>query len=241
MGLLDLVFGNAAKKSARLRAKVTQKYGDPTTRQKAITQLGEMKTAEAAAVLLQRFTISVEPQTTDADEKEEVFELLKDMGQTSAPAVRAFLRKSEQASSWALRLLDTLLPTTESTQVALDELSHLASGYTRNPEKKLVLIHFVQARTDPRIPDALLPFLDDHADDVKIAALSALGPLKHAPAREPILALLTNTETARRVQVAAVAALQASGFAVQGYRERVEALLQDPFFVDRSGLVQKRA
>jgi hypothetical protein len=76
---------------------------------------------------------------------------------------------------------------------------------------------------------------------VKSAALKALGPLKHEPAREPMLALLTAGDTARRVQVAAVAALEASGFGVQGYRERVEALLPEPYFVDRAGLVHKRA
>jgi hypothetical protein len=78
------------------------------------------------------------------------------------------------------------------------------------------------------------------SDDVKIAALRALGPFKHEPARVPMLTLLTHQETARRVQVAAVTALEASGFGVQGYRERVESLLPEPYFVDRAGLVHKR-
>jgi hypothetical protein len=64
--------------------------------------------------------------------------------------------------------------------------------------------------------------------------------LKYEPAREPILALLTAEETARRVQTAAIAALYDSGFGVQGYREKVESLLADPYFVDRAGIVKKR-
>ena len=59
-------------------------------------------------------------------------------------------------------------------------------------------------------------------------------------AREPILALLTHPETAKRVQTAAVTALNESGFGVQGYREKVEGLLTDPYFVDKSGILKRR-
>jgi len=119
-------------------------------------------------------------------------------------------------------------------------LHQLGATYTRNPEKKMVLIHFLTGKDDPRIAPALLPFLEDMSDDVKIAAIKALGPLKYEAAREPILALLTAEETARRVQTAAIAALHDSGFGVQGYREKVESLLTDPYFVDRAGTVKKR-
>jgi HEAT repeat protein len=86
----------------------------------------------------------------------------------------------------------------------------------------------------------VLPFLEDMADDVRIAALRTLGPLKHPPAREPMLQLLTAPETGRRVQVAAIEALAESGFGVQGFREKVEALAAEPFFVDKSGVLKRR-
>lgn len=240
MGILDIFGGSGPDKAKKLRARVTQKYGDPTTRQKAIAQLGEMKIPEAVSSLLARFTITVEPLTTDADEKEHAFELIKAFGQEAVDPVKHFLRHSEHASSWALRILESLLPEPELIAVCVEQLQKLGATYTRDPEKKTVLINFLTGKQDPRIAAALVPFLEDMSDDVKIASLKALSPLKFEAAREPMLRLLTAEETARRVQTAAIAALHESGFGVQGYREKVESLIPEPYFVDKAGVVKKR-
>lgn len=240
MGFLDLFGGSGPEKALKLKPKVVQKYGDPATRQKAIQQLGEMKYPEAVSVLLARFTITVEPLTTDADEKNHVFDLIRAFGQDALGPVRDFLRKSEQATSWALRVLEALQPEPEVIATCVDTLQWLSGQYTRDPEKKVVLLHYLTGKQHPGIGPAVLPFLEDMADDVKIAALQALGPLKHEPAREPILQLLTSGETARRVQTAALEALQVSGFGVQGFRPKVEPLLAEPFYLDKEGIVQRR-
>ncbi len=241
MGILDIFGGGTpAQKAQKLKAKVTQKYGDPAVRQKAIQQVAQLRVPEAVTVLMARFTFSVEPQTTDADEKEQAYQHLCDMGQDAVPPVAEFLRKSEHASSWALRVLSALLPEGEVIRIATDELNRLGLAYTRDPEKKVVLLGFLTDKSDGRIAAAAMPFLEDHSDDVKIAALKALGALKYEPAREPMLKLLTADDTARRVQTAALAALHESGFGVQGFREKVEALLIEPYAIDKSGVVVRR-
>lgn len=240
MGILDIFSGSGPQKAQKLKAKVTQKYGDAAARQKAISQLGEMKFPEAISVLLARFTISVEPQTTDADEKEHVFELICSHGSEAVGPAKEFLHKSDLATSWAIRILSSVLPEPEVIGIVTELLGKLGATYTRNPEKKEVLLGFVEDKDDPRIAPAALPFLEDMSDDVKISALKVLGPKKFEPAREPILKLLTAEETARRVRTAALAALHASEFGVQGFREKVEAVLQDPYFVDKAGAVKKR-
>ena len=240
MGILDIFGGSGPDKARKLKGKVTQKYGDPTTRQKAISQLGEMQIPEAISSLLARFTVTVEPLTTDADEKEHVFELITSRGRSAVNSVREFLRSTDTSSSWAVRLLSALLPEPELIGICVEFLHQLGSTYTRNPEKKIVLIQFLTGKDDPRIAPALVPFLEDMSDDVKISAIKGLAPLKYEPSREPLLHLLTAEDTARRVQTAAIAALHESGFGVQGYREKVEALLSEPYFVDKSGLVKKR-
>lgn len=240
MGILDIFSRSEADKALKLKAKVNQKYGDPTVRQKAIAQLGELKAKEAVSVLLTRFTFSVDPQTTDADEKDHVFQLVTRLGRDALEPVVEFLQRSDQASSWAVRILEAIVPEPELVGIVTDVLNQLGSTYTRSPEKKVVLLQHLEGKDDPRIAPAVLPFIEDMSDDVKLAALKTLGPLKHEPAREPMLNLLTAEETARRVKTAAIAALHDSGFGVQGYREKVEALLSDPYFVDRSGVIKKR-
>jgi HEAT repeat protein len=241
VGILDIFGGGSeSERAVKLKPKITQKYGDPVTRQKAIAQLGEMKCPEAVQVLMARFTLNVEPQTTDADEKEHVLELVCAFRQDAVAPVTEFLRKSEQASSWALRTLDAIVPQAEVVGIVTDLLTKLGAEYTRDPEKKAVLLQYLEGKADPRIAAAAMPFIEDMSDDVKIAALKVLGPLKHEPAREPILKLLTGEETAKRARTAALAALSQSEFGVQGFREKVEALVQDPYFIDKAGLVKKR-
>ncbi|ATB33071.1 HEAT repeat domain-containing protein [Melittangium boletus] len=211
MGIFDFLGGSGPDKALKLKPKVTQKYGDPNSRQKALQQLGEMKFPEAVTVLMHRYTITVEPLTTDADEKEHVFELIKGFGKDAVAPVTDFLRKNEQATSWAIRVLEALLTEAEVTTIAVEALSALSSQYMRDPQKKIVLLHYITGKQDERIAPAVVPYLEDMADDVKIAALKALGPLKFEPAREPILRL-TQGDTARRVQVAALQAAEESGF-----------------------------
>jgi HEAT repeat protein len=240
VGIFDFFAGKGPEQALKLKSKVVQKYGDPTARQKAIDQLGAMDFPEAVQTLLARFTITVEPLTTDQDEKDHAFALLTAKGEKALEPTFEFLKRSDQASSWALRLLSEIAPAPEVLKRCLDYTEQLSSQYTRDPEKKLVLLQFLEGKSDERIGAVVVPFLEDMADDVKLAALKVLGPLKYEPARERILGLLTDGETARRVQTAALAALAESGFGVQGFREKVEGLLQDPYFVDKSGLLKKR-
>lgn len=310
MGFFDFLGGGtSAEKAQKLKPKVTQKYGDAANRQKAISQLGEMRTPDAVAVMMARFTISVDPQTTDANEKDDIFSYITSLGDLTGPlkafndakkssvtgnqlrdasrAVRAqglqkgevdraaltgavaavtsgseaevkplvdaltleiesiyrvkeFLKRSDQASSWAVKILETMLDPDEVIGVVCEELHRLGTEYTRDPEKKEVLLHFVEGKGDPRIPPEVTLLLEDSTDDVKIAALKVLGPLGYEPAREKMLELLTHDDTAKRVQTAAVGALHDSRFTVQGFREKVEKRLSDPWFLDGSGAVKRR-
>jgi HEAT repeat protein len=241
VGILDIFGGGKSpERATKLKSKVTQKYGGPEARQKAIQQLGEMDLPEATASLLARFTITVEPATTDTDEKEHVFGLIRSRGEAAVEPVRTFLRRNDQASSWALRLLRDILPADRYVTAVVEHLKEVSEAYTRDPEKKLVLLHEAESLEDPRIAPTVLPLLEDMADDVKIGALRALAPRAYPEARDPMLKLLTAPETARRVQTTAIEAIARSGFGVQGYREKVESLLPEPFFVDKAGILKRR-
>lgn len=240
MGIFDIFSSSGPEKALKLKAKVTQKYGDPLTRQKAITALADMKSPEAVAVLMHRFTITVTPGTTDADEKENVFSLISELGRDAVAPVKDFLRKSDQASSWALKLLDAIMAPNEVVDTVCELLNALGAEYTRDPEKKVVLINYLTEKQGANIGPTVTPFLQDMSDDVKFAAIKVVATQKYEPAREKLLELLTHDETAKRLQTALIHALHDTGFTVQGFREKVEGRLVDPWFVDKSGVVKKR-
>ncbi|MDX2015312.1 MAG: HEAT repeat domain-containing protein [Myxococcaceae bacterium] len=241
MGLFDIFKGSTpAEKAQKLKKKVTEKYGEAAARQKAIEELVQTSSPDVVPVLMQRFTLLVDPQTTDADEKRMVFDAIVAQGEPAVANVVDFLKKSEAASSWAVKILAAILPEEKVVAIVTDELRRLGVEYTRDPEKKEVLLHFLDGKHDPQIGDVALALLKDMSDDVKIAALRTLGTVKDPRAREPVLELLVHDETARRVQTRCVEFLHETGLEVQGFREKVEKRLAEPYFLDKSGAVKKR-
>ena len=79
MGLFGL-FGSKEERTQgalkKLAKKVTERYGPPENRQKAMQQLSDMGTPAALRTLCQRFTVRAEPGITDNEEKETVRQML---------------------------------------------------------------------------------------------------------------------------------------------------------------------
>jgi hypothetical protein len=69
-------------------------------------------------------------------------------------------------------------------------------------------------------------------------ALVALAPGEHA--RDGLIALLLRDRDNARVRGEVLDALAGLGADVKGHRPAVEALLVEPFFLDREGRVKKR-
>jgi HEAT repeat protein len=241
MGLFDFFGGGTpAEKAQRLKPKVTQKFGEATNRQKAITEVIKLASPDAVPVLMARFTITVDPQTTDRSEKEEVFDAICAMGEAAMPHVIDFLKRNDASSSWPMKIAERVLSADKSVGIALDELARLGAEYTRDPEKKEVLLRFLSEKSDPRIGPAVLPFLHDMSDDVKMAALHAVGVTKPAEAREGLVSVFLNAETAMRVKLAALEALAAGGYDCQSQRAQLEPHLLPGWSLEKTGTLKKK-
>jgi hypothetical protein len=247
MGLFDLFGSKAEREQESLRKlgrKLTEKYGPAENRQKVIHQLGGMEGAAARRVLCQRFTIASEPGITDQEEKETTLRYLVAGGEAAVEPVTAFLRESEEGIGWALRALAELTPATLPA-IVVAELGRLSRTYTRDPDKKLTLLGWLSEHHD--VSDeagaeaTLLALLEDFSDDVRIGAARVLaaGRLSE-PAREGLIQLLLRDAENARVRGDVLAALHRLGAAVKGYRPSVEALLTDPWYLDKDGVVKKR-
>jgi hypothetical protein len=191
--------------------KVTEKYGPPENRQKVIQQLADLGTPEALSVLCLRFTIRADPGITDDEEKENVRDILIDAGEKAIPAVKEFLEAQESGISHGLAVLAALRPPADVVATVLKLLHRLGREYTRDPDKKLVLLAWLAehhgdlslARTTAKeastaiaaqseiapstedlvldLESSLLPLLEDFSDDVRIATVRVLA---HQPLSE---------------------------------------------------------
>ena len=239
MGFLDLFGGSSEKRIKSLQKKITEKYGPPENRQKAIEQLLDVGTPAALAALMMRFTVAAEPSITDAEEKDYTFNAILKLDAGAVEPIQGFLRRSVVATSWAVKLLRQILPEADFVALCIDILAKQGPEYTRDPEKKTVLINTLGELKDDRIVPALAPFLTDPSDDVRIAAASALTRLRDERSREALLTAFVDSLDRGRVVAALAASLAELGFGVQGFREKVERALPAGYFVDRAGLVKK--
>lgn len=229
----------------KLAKKITERYGPPENRQKAIEQLGDLGTPEALATLCLRFTVRAEPGIADDEEKEATHRILVDAREAAVGPLERFVREQEEGVAWGLRALAGVAPEQKVLEVVVRDLVHLGQVYTRDPEKKLVLLTWLKEHhagaTSAEIEGALLPLLEDFSDDVRISATRALVATAHGEkAREALIQLLLRDRDNARVRGEVLEALVTLGADVKGFRPSVEALLVEPFFLDREGRVKKR-
>jgi hypothetical protein len=82
--------------------------------------------------------------------------------------------------------------------------------------------------------------LEDFSDDVRIGAVRALACLPlTAPTRTALVELLLRDAGNARVRGEVLAALHRLEADVKGYRPSVEALLVEPWFLDKDGVVKR--
>ncbi|HEX9401421.1 MAG TPA: HEAT repeat domain-containing protein [Anaeromyxobacter sp.] len=248
MGLFGLFGSKEEREKGALRKlakKLTERYGPPENRQKAISQLGDLGTPEALETLCLRFTIRVDPGITDDEEKETTRGILVDAREAAIAPVEKFVTAEDDGIAWGLRVLADVAPAAKVREVVLAELARLGRTYTRDPEKKLVLLKWLKEHHagagGAEVETALLPLLEDFSDDVRISATRALAALAPGEAaRDGLIQLLLRDRDNARVRGEVLDALAALGADVKGHRPSVEALLVEPFFLDREGHVKKR-
>ncbi len=249
MGLFGLFGSKEERGKAALRKlakKLSERYGPPENRQKAIDQLGDLGTPEALETLCVRFTVRVEPGITDDEEKETARRILVDARERAIGPIERFVTAEEEGVAWGLRALAEVAPPQKVLEVVLRELARLGRTYTRDPDKKIVLLTWLREHHGgaggPEVEAALLPLLEDFSDDIRISAARALAALAPGEAsRDALIQLLLRDRDNARVRGEVLEALAQLGADVKGHRPSVEALLVEPFFLDREGRVKKRA
>ena len=239
MGLFDL-FGGGSKVE-KLQKAATQKFGPPENRQKALDQLVELGTPEALSALLKRFTIAVDPSITDRDEKEFTYRAVVDKGEAAVEPLKGFVMSSDSGIAWALKALNALVPPPDLAGHVIAVLQKLGNDYTRDPEKKVVLLNQLADLDDARIPAAVIPFLEDPADDVKTTSAKVLAKAKDDDAvRVALIEALLRDHDKKRVQAAVLEALSTGGFKVDSHREKVAPLVSDPFSLGKDGVIARK-
>ena len=242
MGLFDSLFGGSreereSKRIKELSKRTQEKYGDAAARTRALEQLRDIGTPEAISALLQRFTVKTEPGITDAEEREFTLEIVTSFGEKAIGPIESFIRTHDSVA-WAIRCLEEIVPEDRVIAILTGELEKLSTEYAREPDKKVLLINRLQEPKDPRIPPAVVPFLDDPSDEVRIAAMKALVAQGETGAADAIAASMLQAE-APRVRAAAAAALAELAAPVGARRDEIAARLPAGYAIDAGGVITR--
>src|ERR1700722_4208088 len=151
---------SAATAAAKWAEKATDKRAQNYDRQEALANLAEMGTAEAAAVLLKRFTFKIDPSITDEEEKDGAYNGVLNAGKAAVEPVRAFAAKAESLA-WPMKILKDLLDENEDIEELILWLSRWDIEYAKFIDPKLNILSALAEYKHEKITVATVPFLED--------------------------------------------------------------------------------
>lgn len=244
MGLFDRFRGGApkprpkstpgAKWSDRIEKRV-QNYD----RQEAIQALAEMGTADAAEVLLKRFTFHIDPSITDQEEKDSAFRGILRAGKEAIAPVRAFSAKAESLA-WPMKIMKELVGETEYIDELLRWLSKWDTEYSKFIDPKVQLLTELEEYRHPQIREQVERFLDDVNEPARFHAVSTLLAQDDSGSTPALVDLLVEEESVR-IRNRIAEGLASRGWVVPSdRRESARKALPPSFTTDAGGRVVKR-
>lgn len=242
MGLFDLFKGGpkaekkkpASEKEAAA-AKWADRAGDKRAqnydRQEALAALAEMKTAEAVAALLKRFTFVTDPSITDQEEKEIAFQGILGAGAEAVEPVRAFGAKAESLA-WPMKILKELLEDDAYVDELLGFLKEWDTEYAKFIDPKVQLLVALEEHKHPKIREAVQPFLEDVNETARFHAVGATFHQDDASAA-PDLAKMFPEEESFRVKNRLAEGLATRGWTIpEELRAAVKSALPNGYYLD---------
>jgi HEAT repeat protein len=243
MGLFDFLRGRNAGGADPLQKhaeRVLDKRAMSPDRFASIEYLCNVATDEAWRALLPRFNFNVDPSITDREEKQFILEHISE-SETAIEPAKEFLRKA-QAVNWPIKILRALLTPELFAGELIDVLSGEETAYQKNAERKIQAIIALEDCPDPRVPDAVAPFLDDVSEDTRFHAVRTLLAQDDPKSAPAIFALLVRDDS-MRIRTNVAEGLAEKGWACpEDLREKVIPVLPriptGPFSLDPAGVLK---
>lgn len=193
-----MVFGLFSKEKSLQRTidKATNKLAQQADRWSAMERLKEDGSEAALYGLCRRFGITSTRAVEDEQEKNWVVEALVEKGAMVLAPLRRYLKGAEQLS-FALKVLERIVPVPQALEVVDELIAAEPPGYTRHPERRTDLIRWLGEWTaigDDELVKRLVPYLADFDENVRFATIEALAPRDPAKIGAPLIAALLRPE-----------------------------------------------
>ncbi|MEM1023397.1 MAG: hypothetical protein AAGD10_17005 [Myxococcota bacterium] len=237
MGVFDFLKPKSPMEKAS--KDLQEPYAQPDVRQAAMDKLFEMKSAEAYRVLLKRFTYNANGQIADESEKRSLVDRLAEVGEPALPAIQAFI-KTEKAITFPIQALQRILDEDGSRSFLIETLREKEPQDHRTTQAKVTLLAVLSESARSEDAEAVVPYLDDHADDVQVQAIDVLEALaSERAAKGALVAVCCSDVHGPRVRRRAASALANLGWNVKADFEGFDPELKSEWKIDKSGRLQR--
>jgi hypothetical protein len=251
VGLLD-IFGKGKPLTeaqiAKLVKQLKNQYAQPDVRREAMQKLYEQDTPAAVAGLLQRFTVNTSGNIADEEEKLWVEDALVDFDETAIQPIKDFIRREENIT-YPIRALLRIIPEEQVLTFLVEVLEHYGPDDYRSYEIKLQVLYVLAEKERIELYSRLMPFLHDHADDVRLAVMDMLykagvaGKIS-AEVRDQALAamadLVLSEGAGPRIQRRACEIIAELEWRVPGEQPELAPLLSETYYLDKKRYIRKR-
>ncbi len=234
MGLLDFLKPKSALQKAS--EQIREAYAQPDYRRTAMDKLFEIGTDEAYAALLQRFTYNANGQIADETEKKDLVDELGDVGEPVLPALKAFIQK-EQQLAYPIRALVKIVGKEAARDFLLETLQRYDPLDHRSTKSKISLMIAVGELCEADHAPVLVPYLDDHSDDVQFQAVMALERLANPETRIALCEVCSVDTHAARVQRQAANTLAELRWSVKDRYPKFVDELKAEFIIGKKGVL----
>jgi HEAT repeat protein len=230
--------GPTPKQIDRAVKRLTETHGEEGPRLEAAERLFEWGTPEATFALLKRFTISSRVISQDIEEKRMIVDMLVEKDRAAVEPLLRFMKTHHQVD-WPVQAMARIVPKDELVGHLVEIIESVGQSEFAAPVHRVSLIRAVQDHVTAEMAPLLGSFLDDADDDVRLAAVEALIGLGES-SREVLLEAFIAADDQPRIRRQIAELFADRGWAVKGFRPRVEQCLPDGFGLSSKGVLQRR-
>ncbi len=240
MGLFDMFKSGPTSESivGQVR-KAKEFYAQPEYRRMAMEKLLKWGTDESLRGLLERFSVVVQSPHWDEDEKRWLVEQMIEIGEQAKPILREFILNKNEVNYALLAYRKIVKDDEPYKQLLVEALALRPPSDHRSVQGKRELIAAISEFAPSFYEDLLLPYLDDHSDDVQSITIDALSKGTNKKVEETLVKLLESEVHSARVLRTAATVVANRQFAVHDTL-RLSDVVKEEFRIDGGHLVRLR-
>jgi HEAT repeat protein len=244
MGFLDFFSGNKdardEKTVDRLKKKLLNKHQQTAERKRAIELLANLGSEAAISALLHRFSFHTPGTIVDEEEKDMVFEALQQAGPKAIPPLEEFIRR-ENTVYWPIRALAEIGGEERAVDTVLASLDSIEDRFEQSMNRMTQLVSCLRDFHSPKVMERLIALLEDEDEEIRFLALDGLSTFDdEQDAVEAIVSRLLVEDETVRIKTFVTDLLLERHWNVKKNRKALSEQLPAQYFVDDTGVVQRR-